>query len=168
MEHPRTGTGKPKQLSGDRAGQWWRKISDKHRLVYEIQDHVVKVLVLSAWGHYDDKWFVVIHGTNMASLAPWFARRCWNSLTKGLWRIAYLQARSPSSPNMRVFCGFDKLLIIRNLAQWALFWRIWRCQFWSITLSVAPQNSMFRPSQLNVTRVSKHCSEGVNDFSWFH
>lgn len=37
MEHPRTGTGKPKQLSGDRAGQWRRKISDKHRLVYEIQ-----------------------------------------------------------------------------------------------------------------------------------
>ncbi|MBQ8157819.1 MAG: Txe/YoeB family addiction module toxin [Prevotella sp.] len=55
MEHPRTGTGKPKQLSGDRAGQWRRKISDKHRLVYEIQDQVVKVLVLSAWGHYDDK-----------------------------------------------------------------------------------------------------------------
>ena len=55
MEHPRTGTGKPKQLSGDRAGQWRRKISDKHRLVYEIHDQVVKVLVLSAWGHYDDK-----------------------------------------------------------------------------------------------------------------
>lgn len=55
MEHPRTGTGKPKQLSGDRAGQWRRKISDKHRLVYEIHDHIVKVLVLSAWGHYDDK-----------------------------------------------------------------------------------------------------------------
>ena len=55
VEHPRIGTGKPKQLSGDRAGQWRRKISDKHRLVYEIHDQVVKVLVLSAWGHYDDK-----------------------------------------------------------------------------------------------------------------
>ena len=55
VEHPRTGTWKPKQLSGDRAGQWRRKISDKHRLVYEIHDQVVKVLVLSAWGHYDDK-----------------------------------------------------------------------------------------------------------------
>lgn len=54
-EHPRTGTGKPKQLSGDRAGQWRRKISDRHRLVYEIHDQVVEVLVLSAWGHYDDK-----------------------------------------------------------------------------------------------------------------
>ena len=55
QEHPRTGTGKPKQLSGDRVGQWRRKISDKHRLIYEIHDQVVEVLVLSAWGHYDDK-----------------------------------------------------------------------------------------------------------------
>lgn len=54
-EHPRTGTGHPKQLSGDRADQWRRKISDKHRLVYEIHDQVVEVLALSAWGHYDDK-----------------------------------------------------------------------------------------------------------------
>ncbi len=54
-EHPRTGTGHPKQLSGDRAGQWRRKISNRHRLVYEIHDQVVEVLVLSAWGHYDDK-----------------------------------------------------------------------------------------------------------------
>ena len=55
MEHPRTGTGKPKQLSGSRAGQWRRKITDKHRLVYEIHDTEVVVLVLSTYGHYDDK-----------------------------------------------------------------------------------------------------------------
>ena len=54
-EHPRTGTGKPKQLSADRAGQWRRKISDKHRLIYEIHEQVVEVIVISAWGHYDDK-----------------------------------------------------------------------------------------------------------------
>ena len=35
-EHPRTGTGKPEPLSGDRSGQWSRRISKKHRLVYEI------------------------------------------------------------------------------------------------------------------------------------
>jgi toxin YoeB len=40
-EHLRTGTGYPKQLSGDRSDQWRRKISDKHRLVYEIHDQVV-------------------------------------------------------------------------------------------------------------------------------
>ena len=54
-EHPRTGTGKPEQLSGDRSGQWSRRISKKHRLVYEIHDAEVVVLVLTAYGHYDDK-----------------------------------------------------------------------------------------------------------------
>ena len=53
--HPRTGTGKPKQLSGDRAGQWSRRITQKHRLIYEIHDTEVVVLVLTAYGHYDDK-----------------------------------------------------------------------------------------------------------------
>ena len=54
-EHPRTGTGKPEPLSGNRAGQWSRRISKKHRLVYEIRDMEVVVLVLTAYGHYGDK-----------------------------------------------------------------------------------------------------------------
>ena len=55
MEHPRTGTGKPEQLKGDRSGQWSRRITDKHRLVYKINDTEVIVLVLTAYGPYDDK-----------------------------------------------------------------------------------------------------------------
>ena len=57
QEHPKTGTGKPKPLGGDRAGQWSRHISDKHRLVYTIdEDEVVSIVeVLSVWGHYGDK-----------------------------------------------------------------------------------------------------------------
>jgi len=55
MEHPRTGTGHPEPLSGDRAGQWSRRITLKHRLVYEIRETEVVVLVLTAYGHYDDK-----------------------------------------------------------------------------------------------------------------
>ena len=31
QEHPQTGTGKPEQLKGDRAGQWSRRITDRHR-----------------------------------------------------------------------------------------------------------------------------------------
>ena len=54
-EHPRTGTGKPEPLSGNRAGEWSRRITKKHRLVYEIHDTEVIVLVLTAYGHYDDK-----------------------------------------------------------------------------------------------------------------
>lgn len=51
--HPANGTGHPEPLRGDRSGQWSRRISLKHRLVYEIMDDVVIVLVLSAWGHYE-------------------------------------------------------------------------------------------------------------------
>ena len=54
-EHPRTGTGKPEQLSADRAGQWSRRITLKHRRVYSIEDRIVSVYVLSSYGHYDDK-----------------------------------------------------------------------------------------------------------------
>lgn len=53
--HPRTGTGQPEQLSGDRAGQWSRRISQKHRLIYEIRDSEIMVLVLTTYGHYGDK-----------------------------------------------------------------------------------------------------------------
>lgn len=54
-EHPYTGTGHPEPLKGDRNGQWSRTITKKHRLVYEVHEEVVLVLVLSAYGHYDDK-----------------------------------------------------------------------------------------------------------------
>ena len=55
QEHPKTGTGKPEPLAEDRIGQWSRRISLKHRLIYEIEETVVKVDGLSAYGHYDDK-----------------------------------------------------------------------------------------------------------------
>lgn len=55
MDHPQTGTGKPEPLSGDRAGQWSRRITKKHRLIYEIFEKEVYVDVLAAYGHYDDK-----------------------------------------------------------------------------------------------------------------
>jgi toxin YoeB len=53
-EHPYSGTGKPEPLRGDRSGQWSRRITKKHRLVYEVHDTEVIVLVLSAYGHYED------------------------------------------------------------------------------------------------------------------
>ena len=55
MEHPKTGIGHPHQLTGDRSGQWSRSITKKHRLVYEINDTEILVLVLASYGHYDDK-----------------------------------------------------------------------------------------------------------------
>lgn len=55
QEHPETGTGHPKPLGGDRTRQWSRRITGKHRLIYEIEEKEITVLVLSAYGHYDDK-----------------------------------------------------------------------------------------------------------------
>lgn len=54
QEHPRTGTGKPEQLTGDRKGQWSRRITQRHRLVYSIEDEIITIYVLSSYGHYDD------------------------------------------------------------------------------------------------------------------
>jgi len=54
-EHPRTGTGHPEQLRGGRSNQWSRRITQKHRLIYEIYDTEVMVLIVTAYGHYDDK-----------------------------------------------------------------------------------------------------------------
>lgn len=53
--HPKTGTGHPEPLKGDRAGQWSRRITGKHRLVYKIEDEVLIVIVLTAYNHYGDK-----------------------------------------------------------------------------------------------------------------
>ena len=54
-EHPRTGTGKPEQLRGEPCSRWSRRITKKHRLVYEIRDHEILIIVLTAYGHYEDK-----------------------------------------------------------------------------------------------------------------
>lgn len=55
MEHPTTGTGHPEPLKGEPQGRWSRRITKKHRLVYRIYNDEVLVLILSSYGHYDDK-----------------------------------------------------------------------------------------------------------------
>lgn len=54
-EHPKTGLGHPEPLKGKPEGRWSREISKKHRLVYRIFETEVIVLVLTAYGHYEDK-----------------------------------------------------------------------------------------------------------------
>ena len=54
-EHPKTGTGHPEPLKGKPEGRWSRQISKKHRLVYRIYETEVVVLVIAAYGHYEDK-----------------------------------------------------------------------------------------------------------------
>ena len=54
-EHPRVGTGQVEQLKHFKNETWSRRISSRHRLVYEIHDEQIYVLVISSYGHYDDK-----------------------------------------------------------------------------------------------------------------
>lgn len=53
---PMMGTGNPEPLKhyGERS-VWSRRINQKHRLVYEIFDENREVVLLSAYGHYNDK-----------------------------------------------------------------------------------------------------------------
>lgn len=54
-KHPEKGTGKPERLKGELSGYWSRRINGKDRIVYEIKDNLVIVLILSMKGHYSDK-----------------------------------------------------------------------------------------------------------------
>lgn len=54
-EHPKTGTGHPEPLKGKPEGRWSREITKKHRLVYRIFENEVVVLLIAAYGHYNDK-----------------------------------------------------------------------------------------------------------------
>lgn len=53
--HPTTGIGKPEKLKCKDDNVWSRQINKKDRLVYEIIDHEVVVIIISALGHYNDK-----------------------------------------------------------------------------------------------------------------
>jgi toxin YoeB len=53
--HPRTGTGQPEVLKHNLSGLYSRRINQKHRLIYSIEDIKVTVYILSAWSHYGEK-----------------------------------------------------------------------------------------------------------------
>ena len=54
-EHPTTGTGHPEPLKGQPQDRWSREITKKHRMVYRIYESEVVVLILTSYGHYNDK-----------------------------------------------------------------------------------------------------------------
>lgn len=53
--HPRTGKGHPEPLKGGNDVTYSRHITAKDRIIYDIYDDVVTVLVLDVEGHYNDK-----------------------------------------------------------------------------------------------------------------
>lgn len=55
QHHPRSGTGRPEKLRYRGTEIWSRKLDKKNRITYSIADDAVRVVILSALGHYDDK-----------------------------------------------------------------------------------------------------------------
>jgi len=53
--HPTTGIGNPEKKRYNYSGYWSREIDKKNRMIYQIENNIVTVTVVSAMGHYDDK-----------------------------------------------------------------------------------------------------------------
>ena len=51
-ETPYAGVGNPEPLRYELSGFWSRRINQKDRLIYRVDDDVVTVFVVSAMGHY--------------------------------------------------------------------------------------------------------------------
>lgn len=63
-QHPTEGTGKVERLKGYGENLVYsRRIDSRNRLVYAVVNSVVKVFVVSAFGHYDNKadWEEELH-----------------------------------------------------------------------------------------------------------
>ena len=54
-DHPREGTGYPKPLAEGNNIRYSMRISGNDRVVYDIYDDTVVVLIISVGGHYGDK-----------------------------------------------------------------------------------------------------------------
>lgn len=55
IEHPRTGTGHPEALKAGNSICYSRRITAHDRLIYDVYDDTVTVLVIEVEGHYKDK-----------------------------------------------------------------------------------------------------------------
>jgi len=53
-ETPYSGTGQPEQLKYELTGYWSRRINQKDRIVYRVEEQIVMVYVVSAMGHYEN------------------------------------------------------------------------------------------------------------------
>ena len=54
-QHPRTGLGHPEPLIGGQSITYSRHITAHDRIIYDIYDDIVTVLVVEVEGHYKDK-----------------------------------------------------------------------------------------------------------------
>ena len=54
-QHPYSGIGSPEQLKYNLVELWSRQIDKKNRIIYQINNQIVAVFIISARGHYGDK-----------------------------------------------------------------------------------------------------------------
>lgn len=54
-DNPYEGIANPEPLKHGLAGYWSRRINQKDRLIYKIEENIVTVFIISALGHYSDK-----------------------------------------------------------------------------------------------------------------
>ncbi|KAF2342784.1 Txe/YoeB family addiction module toxin [Flavobacterium tistrianum] len=54
-ETPFEGSGNPEPLKYELTGFWSRRINQKDRMIYDLEDDTVTIFVVSAKGHYSDK-----------------------------------------------------------------------------------------------------------------
>ena len=54
-QHPRSGNGHPEPLKGGEGITYSRHITRNDRMIYEIYEDKVIVLIIELEGHYDDK-----------------------------------------------------------------------------------------------------------------
>ena len=55
MDHPRTGLGLPEALKGGSDVTYSRHITAHDRIIYDIYDNVLVILIIEVEGHYNDK-----------------------------------------------------------------------------------------------------------------
>jgi len=55
MEHPRTGLGHPEPLVGGKEITYSRHITAHDRIIYDIYEETITVLVIQVEEHYNDK-----------------------------------------------------------------------------------------------------------------
>ncbi|WP_269242240.1 Txe/YoeB family addiction module toxin [Flavobacterium limnophilum] len=54
-ENPYEVFGNPEPLKYEYSGLWSRRINQKDRIIYRVEEDIVTVYVVSALGHYSDK-----------------------------------------------------------------------------------------------------------------
>ena len=52
-ETPYSGIGNPEPLRYELSGFWSRKVNQKDRMIYKVDEDIVTVFVISAMGHYN-------------------------------------------------------------------------------------------------------------------